>query len=122
MEKIIYVGLGGAAGTICRYLVLQIPFKADFPLATLLINITGSILMGILAGLLVGNKEIDANLRLLLQTGFCGGYTTLSAFSLETVTMIENGKVIVAGGYIVGTVMGAIVGMWLGVKITNIFI
>jgi fluoride exporter len=85
------VGLGGAAGSVVRYqLTLWIrdrQWTADFPLPTLLINISGSFLLGLLAATL---KDRTGPAYLLLGIGFCGGYTTFSTFSLEVADAIRN--------------------------------
>ena len=88
-----YVALGSAVGGVLRYLLggwVQDRAGTTFPVQTLLINVTGSLLLGFLARYLAESLA-SAELRLLLMTGFCGGYTTFSTFSYETVRLLEDG-------------------------------
>ncbi|MDR2810112.1 MAG: fluoride efflux transporter CrcB [Tannerellaceae bacterium] len=94
IKQLLFVGLGGGIGSIFRYLVSFLANKffisTLFPWATFVANISGCFLIGFLAGLLSGHDVWDKHLRLLLLTGFCGGYTTFSAFSLENLRLLEN--------------------------------
>ena len=92
MPAVLFVGLGGSLGAMARYGVgLALPARGGFPLATLLVNFLGSFLIGILAGLAERNRMNDA-LSLFLKTGVCGGVTTFSTFSLETVELFRGGR------------------------------
>ncbi len=90
----LYVALGGAIGSAVRYLIGSINSKTTsvFPWKTLLINILGSFLIGLIAAAAEKKSGIDPNLILFLKTGFCGGFTTFSTFALETTTLIETGR------------------------------
>lgn len=112
------IALGGAAGTMARVGLgaLLAPWSGGFPYATLLINVSGSFAIGWLAG--EGSPLASApTMRLALTVGFCGGFTTFSAFSLETVQMIERGEIVVAAAYAVSSVAGSVallfVGLWV---------
>ena len=96
------VGLGGAAGTVSRYLLSLIPYKpqSGFPLITLGINVAGAFLIGLIIAFAVKNQRVDSSLLLLLKVGFCGGFTTFSTFSLETTELFQNGKYFIALSYI----------------------
>jgi fluoride exporter len=89
------VMLGGAIGTLLRYLVsvLALPISRDLPWGTIIINITGSFVIGLFGTLTLASGRFPAseNLRLFVMVGFCGGYTTFSAFSLQTLDLIRNG-------------------------------
>ena len=88
------IALGGAAGTMARVGLHALlgPWSARFPFATLLINVSGSFVIGWLAG--EGSPLASApTMRLALTVGFCGGFTTFSAFSLETVRLIQRGDI-----------------------------
>ncbi|HEY0066960.1 MAG TPA: CrcB family protein, partial [Flavisolibacter sp.] len=87
--KLALVGLGGGAGSMLRFL-LQRAFNASFPYGTFIVNITGCLLIGLLWGLGRGNGSETG--RLLLVTGFCGGFTTFSAFTQESVELLEQHK------------------------------
>jgi CrcB protein len=89
-----YVALGSAAGGVLRYLLggwIQQRAGTTFPIQTLLINVTGSLLLGFLQRYALDSAAISAEVRTMLTIGFCGGYTTFSTFSFETVRMLEDG-------------------------------
>ena len=89
-----YVALGSAAGGVARYLLggwIQQRSGGSFPIQTLLINVTGSFLLGFIQRYALETGAISPEVRTLLKIGFCGGYTTFSTFSFETVRMLEDG-------------------------------
>ena len=88
------VGLGGAFGAVCRYLLGQLIPKlgSGFPLATFSVNLTGCFAIGLIVGFAGRNSGLDPRLVLFLQTGICGGFTTFSTFSLEALSLLEEGK------------------------------
>ena len=93
--QFLLVGLGGALGSIARYvMVLAFAETApmSFPLGTVVVNILGSGLIGGLAGLLTTRHALDANLARFLTVGVCGGYTTFSSFSLQTFELLRTGR------------------------------
>ena len=94
MRPFLFVGLGGAIGSMLRYLV-QVStgrhFIINFPVGTLLVNISGCLLIGVLYGLSSKNPALNLEWKLFLMTGICGGYTTFSSFSLESVTLFKSG-------------------------------
>lgn len=95
MRHVIIVGLGGALGSVCRYLAGLYVARyiiVVFPLGTLLINLTGSFLIGLLYGLAERHAWMTMEWRLLLITGICGGYTTFSSFSYEGLSMLRQGS------------------------------
>ena len=90
LKLLAYIALGSAAGGIVRYLIgvaVQSRSSVGFPVATLLINVTGSLLLGFLIRYYVVSPDISPEFRAMITTGFCGGYTTFSAFSIESVTL-----------------------------------
>jgi fluoride exporter len=94
MRLIWYVALGGAVGSVARYLVgvaVQGRSGLEFPVGTVLINVTGRLLLGFLIRYALATPAITPEIRALLATGLCGGYTTFSTFSYETVALIEDG-------------------------------
>ena len=106
-----YVALGGAIGSVARYLVgltVQSRSGLDFPVGTLLVNITGCLLLGFLAGYLLQSSVIRPEIRALLTTGLCGGYTTFSTFCYETVTLIQDADWRRATLYVVLSVLGSL--------------
>ncbi|HEY0290936.1 MAG TPA: fluoride efflux transporter CrcB [Hansschlegelia sp.] len=102
MIPVLLVALGGALGSVARYLVNVCAtrmFGLGFPWGTLTVNVVGGFVMGLLAALLAlkgGSQE----LRVFLLTGVLGGFTTFSAFSLDTVTLWERGEIGLAGAYV----------------------
>jgi len=118
MSAILNVALGGAVGAVLRYLSTLGAtrlFGAGFPWGTLFVNVLGGFLMGLLA---VWFIEKGGRASPLLMTGILGGFTTFSAFSLDAIRLLENGRPLVAGGYILGSVALALIacgaGLWLG--------
>jgi CrcB protein len=99
-RELLLVAVGGGAGSALRYLVTNaVPRAASlpgWPLGTLAVNVSGSLLIGFIAGLVFTRQVPGEGLRLLLVTGVLGGYTTFSAFSLENLLLIRDGEVLVA--------------------------
>ncbi len=105
--NILAVGFGGALGAVCRYLLGQVIPKlgSGFPLATFAVNLLGCFAIGLVVGIAGRHTDIDPRLILFLQTGICGGFTTFSTFSLESLTLIEEGRITIGILYIVLSVL-----------------
>jgi len=118
MKQIFLVASGGAIGSIFRYLlsgwVLHQVAGWRFPLATFTINLTGCFMVGLLGALVVKHGYFSADTRLFLFTGIAGGFTTFSAFGLETFYLLRQGEVLVAGGYALASVVVGLLVLWLG--------
>ena len=84
-------GIGGAIGAILRYGISCLPIKNDFPILTLITNMLGALLIGIVVGL-AERENISSSMTLFLKTGVCGGFTTFSTFSLEAMNLMDMGK------------------------------
>lgn len=122
LKTITLVAIGGAAGSVLRYLtsvVVNKYYAHVFPLATFLTNLIGCFLIGIIIGWLAKNQMPDSNLRWLLVTGFCGGYTTFSAFGLENVTLLQNGNPGWAFLYMAASVIVGLAAVWGGLLIAK---
>ena len=116
MYNVLLVAMGGAIGAATRYGVsLALPAReSGWPLATFLINVSGSLLIGFLAGWLATRDAAGEPWRLLLGVGVLGGFTTFSAYSLETLRMIERGDIAGASTYAVGSVFAGLAAVALG--------
>ena len=115
MNPYLQVAIGGAAGSVARYAVYRLIAVQGFPAATLLVNITGSLVMGLLAALLAHRG--GQHLAPLLLTGFLGGYTTFSAFSLDALTLWERGNLTAAAFYIAGSVLLSLIAVMVGITL-----
>lgn len=113
---ILAVALGGALGSVTRYLVgigAGRLFSTDFPWGTLIINITGSFVIGLFASLFAIRWNLPQAVRIFLIVGFCGGYTTFSTFSLDSFYLIERGEFAATAAYMVASALlslGALIG------------
>jgi CrcB protein len=117
MQLTWYVALGGALGSVARYLLtslIQTRTGSPFPLGTLVINVTGSILLGFLLRYALETPAITPEMRGFLATGVCGGYTTFSAFTYETAALIEDGDWRRAGLYVGLSVILSLAGTFVG--------
>jgi CrcB protein len=123
MYPFLLVGAGGAIGAMARFgagsLVGRL-WPMSFPLATMLINIIGSIAMGLFVGLMarfLPTWQEDA--RLFVAVGVLGGFTTFSSFSLDTIVLIERGEWLMAGAYVLLSVVVCLIGLYLGLLVTR---
>ena len=123
MYPFLLVGAGGAIGAVARYgtaILIARLWPMTFPLATVLINITGSLAMGVFIGLLARFLPPWAeDARLLVAVGILGGFTTFSTFSLDTIVLIERGEVLQAGFYVLLSVVLCLIGLYLGLLVTR---
>lgn len=114
------VAVGGAAGSVLRYVVgvavhERVGDGTAFPVATLLVNVSGSLLLGFLVHAMLESGQVAPATRLLLTAGFCGGFTTFSTFSLETVRLLESGASRTAVAYVVASVTLSAAAAFLGI-------
>ena len=115
--NILLVGLGGSAGSILRYLCqkwVNESYQHNFPLATFLVNVFGCLLIGILYALGEKGNILSPQARLLLITGFCGGFTTFSTFAFENMNLLRIGDNFYFALYAVGSVVLGIVAVYVG--------
>lgn len=108
------VGCGGFCGAVLRWLLTLIPHAFAFPLPVLLINAGGSFAIGLLYGVSLSRAAVNHHMMLLLQTGFCGGFTTFSTFSLDNLKLIENGRYMAAALNAALSVIICLAAVWLG--------
>ncbi len=110
---ILSVAFGGAIGATLRYLISQISFlQTSFPWATFAVNLAGALLIGFIVG--IAPSRLSPNALLCLKTGFCGGLTTFSTFSLEALSLFEKGRILPASIYILASVILCIFGVFAG--------
>jgi CrcB protein len=106
-QFILAVAAGGALGSVARYLVGIASgrlFGTDLPWGTLIINATGSFLIGAFVGLFAAKWDLSQAARIFLTVGICGGYTTFSTFSLDAYYLVERGQTLISFAYIVASV------------------
>ena len=117
LVNVAYVAVGAAVGGAMRYLAtvyVQGRAGPGFPVATLLINVSGSLLLGFLVAYLAETAAVNPQLGLLLTSGVCGGYTTFSTFSYETFALLRDGEYNRAGVYVLLSVGVSLVAMFAG--------
>ncbi len=117
IKNILLIGLGGGIGSMCRYWVSLLLLNKSFPVATLLINISGSFIIGLVAAYALKNEWFAANWKLFLATGICGGFTTFSAFSLENLQLLQQGKYLWALLYIAASIVLGLLATFFGYKL-----
>jgi CrcB protein len=118
------VFLGGGLGAALRHCVNLLSARVlgtAFPYATLFENVTGSLVMGLLAGYFAFKGDASQHWRLFLTTGILGGYTTFSTFSLDTALLYERGELGLAALYVVGSVALSIGGLFAGLAVMRNF-
>lgn len=125
LNPLVLVGLGGALGAIARWQlgrwVLQLAPMARFPWPTLAVNLAGCLLIGLVAGLVERHAASGAGARLFLMTGLLGGFTTFSAFGLETLVLLRRGDGWIAAAYVACSVLGGLFAVWLGMRSVGAF-
>ena len=119
MLAYIWVAIGGALGTTARYWLSGLIARSigeTFPWGTLLINISGSFLIGFVAALTGpgGRSFVGSTMRQFVMIGVCGGYTTFSSFSLQTLNLVNDGEWLRAGANITGSVVLCMIAVWSG--------
>ena len=120
MQAYLLVGAGGAIGAMLRYFIATL-IAASFPYATMVINITGSLAMGLLIGVLARTlPPMQEEIRLFVAVGILGGYTTFSAFSLDAVSLWQRGDFAGAGLYVTVSVVVSILALVAGLTVTRI--
>jgi CrcB protein len=119
-RNVLLVGIGGLVGSIVRYLVAVLfagVFSPAFPLATLTVNIVGCFLIGVLFALSDRGSILSPEWRILLTTGFCGGFTTFSTFSYESLRLLQDGEYLYVAMYILLSVVVGLAATYIGVAL-----
>jgi fluoride exporter len=119
---ILYIALGGVAGTLSRYGLegwIQSRSATGFPLGTLTVNISGSLLLGFIIRVATGTTLVSPDIRAALTIGFCGAFTTMSTFSYESVALLHDGDYLRAALYMSVTILGCVSAVILGTALGN---
>lgn len=122
LKTILYIAIGGAIGSVLRFLTTVLVSKFwsnQFPLATFIANFVGCFLIGFFIGILTKNQLEDSNLKWFLVTGFCGGYTTFSAFGMENYNLFQANNPLMAFGYIALSIILGLFAVWLGISLSK---
>lgn len=119
MKEIILVFLGGGLGSTIRFILNKLIPNDSFPFSTLIVNLIGSFLIGLIISYLIKNNMLKSDYFLLLVVGICGGLTTFSAFSLENLNMIKSNEVFNSIIYILISVSFCIIITYLGYTLMN---
>lgn len=123
MKDFLLVAVGGAVGSTCRYYLSSIISQRGaldaFPLATWTVNIVGCLVAGVILGLSERFEFLTPEARILVFSGILGGFTTFSAFALDTVTLLKRGDFVTAISYVLLSVTVGIAALWLGLRTTQ---
>lgn len=121
-QQLLWIGLAGAAGAVLRYLITQGSLRLlghGFPFGTLIVNVLGSFLIGVLFVIFWERAEGGELLRLILVVGLLGSLTTFSAFSLDTWMLVQHGAYYKAGANVLASVAMCLTATWLGILATR---
>ncbi|MEE8372016.1 MAG: fluoride efflux transporter CrcB [Sphingomonadales bacterium] len=122
---LVAIAAGGALGAVARHFVshqVALWLGHSFPFGTMGVNALGSFLLGILVTLLAESFSLSQELRGFLVVGLLGGFTTFSAFSLETVLLIERNQMALAGLYVTGSVLLGVFGLFAGIYLARVMV
>lgn len=123
MQVIAAVAVGGAAGSVLRFLTsayVVAHWPRHYYLATLAVNLVGCLLIGFLSAWFLTRTELPLALRTGILTGVLGGLTTFSSFSLEALRLLENGQSLTAAAYVLGSLLGGLACAWLGMSLARL--
>jgi fluoride exporter len=122
LPRIALVAIGGLVGSIARYWLagaVQDMTSHGFPSGTLVVNVLGSFVIGLVMALSLDRGLVDDELRILLTTGFCGGFTTMSTFSYETLYLMRDGEPLLAAGNVGATLVACFGATWAGAVVAR---
>jgi CrcB protein len=120
IKNILLVGLGGGLGSMLRYLCQKWLYQLaphPFPWGTFAVNLTGCFLIGLFWGITFKSFAVNEGWKLFLMTGICGGFTTFSAFTLESIGLLREQKTGLFFSYIIGSVVLGLIATYAGMKI-----
>lgn len=122
-KSLLIVGAGSFVGGICRYLTqlyVQKNYPSSIPLGTLAANVIGCFIIGIIYALAERGNYLSPTARLLLATGFCGGYTTFSSFAAENVSLLQSGEFFYTAIYILLSVILGFIAVYFGASVIKL--
>ena len=122
IKSLLMVGLGGGAGSMLRYLCqrwINNFYPHPFPWGTLLVNIVGCFLIGVFYSMSERSNFLTPEWRLLLTTGFCGGFTTFSAFTLEGIDLLKENRTGLLLAYIAASVLVGLLATYIGIRLAK---
>lgn len=123
-RALLLVFIGGGIGSMLRYctswLILRY-YQQQFPIATLIANVVGCLLIGVLISLLGRSPTAQTDIKFLMITGFCGGYTTFSAFASENIMLMQSGQLSSAMLYTIMSVVLCLLAVWCGMLLVLLF-
>ena len=121
MKSFLLVFLGGGLGSSLRYLVTiaMNQYSKVLPFGTFTVNMLGCLLIGLILGYAQKENTLTSNQTLLLATGFCGGFTTFSAFANENLELIKNGEILNLSVYTIGSILVGVLAVCIGFYLTN---
>ena len=122
LRSIIFVALGGALGSIARYIISMVISENNnivFPLQTLTVNIAGCLILGFINGIIPQEHAYNNNLRLFLTVGFCGGFTTFSTYCSENLSLLRNGHFLIGSLYASACVFMGLAAVYAGTIIAQ---
>jgi CrcB protein len=123
LRNILFVALGGAIGSVLRFLLskwLQGSVVTAFPVGTLAVNLLGCLMIGVFYGLFDRGALLDANLKLFLTVGLCGGFTTFSTFCNESLHLFRSDNILYGALYAGGSVFFGLIAVFLGVHLAKL--
>jgi len=123
-RTVFLIGSGGFIGSVARYYVSRLNLTLSFhsiPVGTLLVNVLGSLIIGLLMGLSERSAVITSDARLFLMVGICGGFTTFSSFTLENLTLLHNGQIIQLLIYTASSLLFGFGAVFAGYSLSNLF-
>ncbi len=122
MTQLISIALGGAIGAVLRFMTSNMVYSQlgrVFPWGTLMVNVIGSLFMGLLFVLFTERMELNSDVRAFITVGLLGAFTTFSTFTIETMNLIESGELMRAGVNILASVVCCLAACWLGMIIAR---
>jgi len=123
MLRVLLIGCGGFLGSLARYGIsaVALPWTATgFPWGTLIVNVSGSFVIGLVVAAAAERGWLGPDLRVALAAGICGGYTTMSGFSFETLALLEQGQAGLAIAYVAATLVACVLATWSGVALIRL--